>query len=160
MARMRDWLNAVPSAVIENMLVGKIVRIALFHRFGLRVCGPRKCCFEATMDNFSSHSLSYRVSAGHNRTFAYWTRRRWQTVQMNYRLPFHWWQWANLNYHLFQHMVSDRYRVVCCAARIREKTKKEIWPNTLHTLIDFNFTLSPWQHQECLILHYLLFLMR
>ena len=49
---------------VGTLLDGDTLRITLSQPLGLRVCRPYKCRCGATIDEFSSHDMSCRFSAG------------------------------------------------------------------------------------------------
>ena len=57
-------LYAVTSAGVGTSLDGETFRVAHSHRFGFRLCRPKRCSCGAIIDLFALHPISRRFSAG------------------------------------------------------------------------------------------------
>ena len=60
------WLNALPVPSLGLRLDTEFVRIAVSLRPGVPLCHPRSCSLRGGhVDEYATHGLSYRMSAGH-----------------------------------------------------------------------------------------------
>ena len=58
------WLSALPSPPLGTHLDNETIRISVGLRLGIKLCHPHKCHCGAQVDEFGTHGLSCRKSAG------------------------------------------------------------------------------------------------